>query len=263
MGSAAESKAPAAAMRRRDKSATARIALLSRGQLGDERLALRRLQPFPGNRLGALIADELAAAGLFFGADRLWVLAELRSHRYCLLDRRALADLCEPAFDIGELVDVDLAARPARRPGIADHVGDRILAGSEIALVEEAEVHDPVDAVGLVVKAAQGVGEIAMASGLFGAPKMTLLAEFRPLIGQLPADPLRDIVSAAHVLRIKASGLFGEIHHDRPGFEDRDRRAAAERLGVNDRRHPSIRRNPQKMRGQLITAADIDRLYCC
>jgi hypothetical protein len=70
-------------------------------------------------------------------------------------DRRALADLREPALDVRELVDVDLAARPARRPGIADHVGNRILAGGEIALVEETEVHHAVDAVGLIVEAAQ------------------------------------------------------------------------------------------------------------
>src|SRR5215472_17226578 len=236
--------------------------LVREGELGPARdgLAFGRLQPFPGDRLGALVGDEVAPASLLLGADRLRVLAELRPHRHRLFDRRALADLGEPAFDIRELVDVDLAARPARCPRIADHVGDRVLAGGKIPLVEQTEVHDPVDAMGLIVEAAQRIGEVAVASGLLGAPEMALLAELWALIGQLPADPLGNIVSAAHVLRIEASGLLGEIHHDRPGLEDRDRRAAAQRLGIDYCRHPAVWRDPQKMRGELIAATDIDRL---
>ena len=36
---------------------------------------------------------------------------------------------------------------------------------------------------------------------------MALLAEFGTLIGQLPADPLSDIVFAARVLRVEPSGF--------------------------------------------------------
>ena len=58
----------------------------------------------------------------------------------------------------------------------------------------------------------------AVVSALGGASEMALLAQLGTLIGQLPADPLSDIVFAARVLRIELSSLFGEIHHDRPGF---------------------------------------------
>ena len=41
-------------------------------------------------------------------------------------------------------------------PRIADHVGNRVLASGEIALIEQAGVHDAVDAVRLIVEAAKG-----------------------------------------------------------------------------------------------------------
>jgi len=88
---------------------------------------------------------------------------------------------------------------------------------------------------------------------------MALLPQLGTLIGQLPADPLSDIVFAARILRVEPSGLLGEIHHDRPGFEDRHRGAAAHRLVVEDRGHPAVRRNLQKFGSKLVPAADIDR----
>src|SRR5215472_2972100 len=113
---------------------------------------------------------------------------------------------------------------------------------------------------GLLVEAAQGIRKIAVPAGLGGTTEMALLAELGALIGQLPADPLGDIIFAARVLRPEPSGLLGQIHHDRPRLEDRERGAAAHRLIVDDRRHPAIRRNLQEIGGELVTAADIDRL---
>src|SRR6185503_10476687 len=100
-------------------------------------------------------------------------------------------------------------------------------AGREIALLEQTEVHHTEDAMRFIVEAAQGVGEITVFSALGGATEMALLAQLGTLIGQLPADPLSDIVFAARILRVEPSGLLGEIHHDRPGFENRNRGAAA------------------------------------
>jgi len=61
----------------------------------------------------------------------------------------------------------------------------------------------------------KGVGKIAVVSALGGASEMALLAELGTLIGQLPADPLGNLVFAARVLRPEPSGFLGEIHHDR------------------------------------------------
>jgi len=92
-----------------------------------------------------------------------------------------------------------------------------------------------------IVEAAQGVGQIAVVAALGGAPEMALLAELGALIGQLPADPLGDVVFAARVRRAEPSGLLGEIGHDRPGLEDRNRGTAPHRLVV--RRSPASGRS--------------------
>src|SRR5215469_2573556 len=78
--------------------------------------ALGGLQPFLRDRLRPLVGDELAAALTLLGADRSRILAELGPHRHRLLDRRPLRHLVEPALDVGELLNVDLAVGPARRP---------------------------------------------------------------------------------------------------------------------------------------------------
>src|SRR5437879_694330 len=92
---------------------------------------LRSTNPFRGDRLRPLVRYEFSAAGLLLGAYRSRILPELRPHRHRLLDGRPLADFFQPTLYVGELVDVDLAGRPARCPGIADHVGDRVGAGGE------------------------------------------------------------------------------------------------------------------------------------
>jgi hypothetical protein len=223
-------------------------------------LALRNTQPFGGDRLRPLVRDELSASGLLLGADRTRGLTELRSHRHCLLDSRPLTDFFQPALHVGKLVDLDLPGRPARCPGIADHIGNRVFAGGEIPLVEQTEVHDPVDAVRLIVEAADGVGKIAVVPSLESTPKMALLAELGTLIGQLPADPLGDIIFFARFRWTKPSCLLGEVRHDGPRLEDGNRGAAAHRLVIDDRRHPAVWRDLQKVGGELVTAADIDRL---
>src|SRR5260370_19952106 len=111
-----------------------------------------------------------------------------------------------------------------------------------------------------IIKAAKGVGTIAVVSALGGGSEMTLLAELGTLIGQLPADSLGDLIFAARVLRPEASGLLGEIHHNRTGFENGNRGTSAHRLVVDDCRHPAVRGNLQKVGSELVPAADIDRL---
>src|SRR5262249_8791073 len=155
------------------------------------------------------------------------------------------------------LVDVDLAARPARSPGIAGHVGGRGLAGGGGAVVEQAGAPHAKNAGGLIGEEAERAGQITLIARLPRAPGMALVAKPGGPIGQLPADPLGNIVSAAHILWVEASSLFREIHHDRARFEDRDRRTTAHRLVVNDRRHPAVWRNSQKVGGELIAFADV------
>src|SRR5437868_14651287 len=124
---------------------TTRVDLSSLRVVPDPTNALRSTNPLRGNRLRPLVCDEFSAAGLLLGADRSRILPELRPHRHCFLDGQPFADFFQPALYIRELVDLDLPGCPARCPGIADHVGNRVGAGGEITFIEQTEVHDAVD----------------------------------------------------------------------------------------------------------------------
>ena len=72
-----------------------------------------------------------------------------------------------------------------------------------------------------------------------------------------PHHPLRDLVLAADFLREKAPFLLAEIHHDRPRLEDADRRAAALRVVIDQRRHAVVGIELQELRLELVAAPDI------
>src|SRR4029077_5568830 len=135
-----------------------------------------------------------------------------------------------------------------------------VFTGRQILLVEQTEIHDAINAVRLVVETAKRVGEVAIRAARERPPEMALFAELGALIGKLPAYPLGDVVFSARVRWAEAAGFLGEVRHDRPGLEDRKRVAATHRLVVDNRRHPAVRGNLQKVGRELITSADVDRL---
>jgi hypothetical protein len=54
--------------------------------------------------------------------------------------------------------------------------------------------------------------------------------------------------------------LLGDVHHDRAGLEETHRRAAAFRLGIDQRRHAVVGREFQEFGIELVAAADIGGL---
>src|SRR6516162_4982761 len=80
---------------------------------------------------------------------------------HAALNRRTIANLLEPALEIFELADVLPLGLGVDRPRIGDHVGDRVLVAGQIATVVKPIVHDAVEAVRLVGKATDRVGQIA------------------------------------------------------------------------------------------------------
>ena len=88
---------------------------------------------------------------------------------------------------------------------------------------------------------------------------MAALAALGPLVGHLPHHPLVHVVTNADILGIKPPGLLGDIHHHRPGLENADRLAPAERLVVHQGRHPVIGADAKKLVRELISLSDIAR----
>ena len=172
------------------------------------------------------------------------------------LHRRALADLLEPALEVRELVDVLALRLPADRPRIADHVGDRVFVTGDVAAPIQPVVQDPVQPVGFVGETRHGIALIA--PSVAEPAEMPAFAELRSLVGHLPDDPLRDLVLAAQILRPEAARLLGEVHHDRAGFENRDRFAAARRVVVDNDRHAMVRVHREKLGLELVASAG----YC-
>src|SRR2546426_12194694 len=89
--------------------------------------------------------------------------AEIGIDRLCLLvgahDCGARADCFEPALEMREIFELLTLALVGHDPGIARHVGDRIIAGEERA-IGELLVEHAVESVDLVAVAIDGVGKL-------------------------------------------------------------------------------------------------------
>ena len=89
---------------------------------------------------------------------------------------------------------------------------------------------------------------------------MMVLAEHRAETAHLPHQPLDHIEALAQIGGQELAGLLRQIDQDRTGFEDLHRRAAVGGLLVDDRRHAVVRRECKKLRLELVTGADVDRV---
>ncbi len=98
-----------------------------------------------------------------------------------------------------------------------------------------------------------------VAPGLAQPPEVSALAALWTLVGHLPDHPLGDLIFAARILRPEPAVLFGDVHHHRARFEDRDRLPAAQRLMVDQGGHAIVGTDFQKSVLELIAAADVDR----
>jgi hypothetical protein len=88
---------------------------------------------------------------------------------------------------------------------------------------------------------------------------MAAFAKLWPLIGHLPDDPLSDFVFPAQILREESTLFLRQIHHDCAGLENADRRAAALWIVVDQHRHAVVGVDLQKLRLELVAAADVAR----
>src|SRR5207237_10597859 len=74
-----------------------------------------------------LVVHNLADPGAVLVGEARRIGRQVDPGRHAALHRRPLADLPEPTLEIFELVDVLPLRLPTDRPGITNHVGDRLL----------------------------------------------------------------------------------------------------------------------------------------
>src|SRR5437764_5253964 len=145
--------------RRSDGNATARsygaAAIWSASATCDRPPASRR----HGN--GALVVHDLADAGAILVAEARRIGRQVGAGRHAALHRRPLADLLKPALEVFELVDVLALRLPVDGPGIANHVGNRVLVAGDIAVLVEAVAENAVKPVCFIGEAADGIGQVA------------------------------------------------------------------------------------------------------
>jgi hypothetical protein len=204
-----------------------------------------------------LVVEKLRAPLAFLCRQTIGVLGRSHRHGKAALDRGPRAQLLEPSLEVFELFDVLPLTLPIDCPGIADHVGDGVFVAGEIAAVIEPIVEHAIESVGLVGEATHGVGLVALF--VFQAQEMAAFAEFRALVGHLPDHPLVHLMPTPQFRRIEAARFLRQIHHDRAGFEDADRRAAIGRLVIHDRRHAIVGADLQELGFELIALADVAR----
>src|SRR5258705_2827975 len=147
------------------------------------------------------------------------------------IDRGARPQRLEPALEARKIVQVLALTLIAAHPADACHVGDRILAGDGLTVLE-ARVHDAVNAVHLIGETIDGI-LLIFRRGI--VTEVHRLPRLGPQIGHLPVEPLLDLDAAALVPWIESTGLAAEILQDRAGLEDGDR-PAARTVRVDDRR---------------------------
>ena len=86
---------------------------------------------------------------------------------------------------------------------------------------------------------------------------MPALARFWALVCHLPHDPLDDVILSAWIRRHELACLFRDVEHDGAGFEYRKRTTPVGRFMVDQRGHPIVRIDAEKMVSELIALADI------
>src|SRR6476620_3374714 len=222
----------------------------------------------PASPWGATLCDPalphhrraLAEQDLAFLLRAVDRLAEIRIDLLRLgiraLGRGPGTDGFQPALQMRKVVDILILVLVGDDPGIARHVGDRIIAGDEFT-VGEALVEYTVKAVGLVHVAIDGVFYFLHRV----VSEVMVLPGHRPEPAHLPERPLDCVVAAVEIGGEEFAGLLGEIHQHRAGLEDRDRLVAALRRMIDHRGNAVVRRDRQKFRLELFALADVDRNY--
>src|SRR6266852_8665249 len=93
--------------------------------------------------------------------SRHWYFLHLLGHVIALSHGRAIGDRYVPAFDVGELVEIDGLPFEARNPRPDRNVGHRIVVGNEF-MVGKPTIEDAIEAHGFFEIARLGIGRLTL-----------------------------------------------------------------------------------------------------
>ena len=139
-------------------------------------------------------------------------------------------------------------------PGVAGHIGNRIVACDE-GPVGELSVEHAIEPVGFLDVALDRIRDLV---GRI-LREVVVLSGHRTKAAHLPEQPFQCVGAAARVARQEPAGLFGEIDKDRPAFKNGQRRTTVGGRMVDDGRHAVVRCDLQEIGLELLALADIDR----
>jgi hypothetical protein len=118
----------------------------------------------------------------------------------------------------------------------------------------EMTVENPVEPMRLRREALLG----GLREALVEAQEEMRLSQNRPEAAHLPHQPLHDLGPFCDIGRQEPAAAFGQIDHDRTGFENRQARVVT-RVVIDDGRDLVVGRYLQKFGRMLLVVADIDR----
>ena len=159
-------------------------------------------------------------------------------------------DLFEPAGQVRQVIEWHAGPFPGAHPGPVRDVRDRVISGQEFVACEPLVEH-PEQPLDLAVVAVDGrldfLGKIAIED--------VRLSHHRPDAGHLEHEPLQHQRSTLAVRGQQSSGLFGQVHEDRPGFEDGEVACPV----IDDGRDPAVWTDRQEPGLLLLARRKIQR----
>ena len=180
----------------------------------------------------------------------------LDEHFQPAFDSRTLADVLEPTFRVGVIIQRNFLALPVAHPRIGRDVGNRVIIPGKIAGFAQTRVGHAKQTFRFIRIAVDGilnsVGRVT--------PEMIGLPHHGTDAAHLPHQPFIQGNPATRVLlRMgnELAKLVCQINQDRTGFEHADRRAARP-VFVKDGGNLVVRTDLEKVGFELVVVTEID-----
>ena len=227
--------------------------------------ALRSAKPWIltcRNALSAHIRWWISAFSVFSGAEQGLTgfvvdqrFAPICQHLHAALHRRPAFDAVKPVFQRWVVGPVDTLVLPIAQPRVDGDVGHGVMATRDEAGLLQLAVHNAVQAARFGGIAVDGIFDF------FGRvdPETVRLTEHWPDTAHLEHQPFQYGIFLSVRARQQFAGFRRQIQQDRTRLEQRDR-PAVRTVRVGDGRNLVVRADLQKIRFELVTRANVNRM---